>query len=136
MEPVYVWSLLAVIIVILSASCFFLGRSLISHRHKLKDFQKLKNQSILDDLELATSDQLLNELRTRKGKPFLMLSPMQGEDFSALSIEIHGIEPVSCFQMLQLATALTFQELRKRGVEIPDFNPGSNLGNEGEEWKQ
>ena len=136
-EPVYVWSLLGLVIVTLSAVCIFLGRSLLFLNVKLKEFQNIRTQSILDDLELATSDQLLNELRTRNGAPFLLLSPKQNEDFSSISIEIHNIEPVSSLQMLHLATALTFHELKKRGVEIPDLpGQGSQDNQEGEEWKQ
>jgi len=134
MEPIYVWSFLAVVVVILAASCIFLGRLVLAQRQKLKTFTDARHQSMLDDLDLATSEQLLGELRKRPGSPYLMLSPIQGEDHQGISIEIHNIPPVPCLQMLHMATNLTFHELKKRGVEIPDLHGGQD--EEGEEWKQ
>jgi hypothetical protein len=137
MEPIYVWSLMGTAIAVLAAACIYLGRLVLSQRHKLKTFTTARKQSMMDDLELATSDQLLGELRKRPGAPYLMLSPIQGEDHQGISIEIHNIPPVPCLQMLHMATSLTFHELKKRGVEIPDFPGGPDQEcEEGEEWKQ
>lgn len=135
MQPIYAWSLLGTVIAVLSAACIFLGRLVLSQRHKLSTFNTARKQSIMDDLELATSDQLLEELRKRPGAPYLMLSPINGEDHQGLSIEVHNIPPVPCFHMLHLATTLTFRELKKRGVDLPDFPPAGSP-EEGEEWKQ
>jgi len=141
MDPIYVWSILGTTIIVLAASCAYLGRLSLSQRHKLKEFTTARRHSIMEDLELATGEQLLGELRKRPGSPYLMLSPIQDADSSGLIIEIHNIPPIPCLQMLHMATSLTFHELKKRGVEIPDFPGGGpdqddQDDQDGEEWKQ
>lgn len=133
MEPIYAWYLMGTVIAVLAVICLTLGRMALSQRHKLKAINVARKQSMMDDLELATGEQLLGELRSRTGSPYMMISPIQGDDHQGLSLEIHNIAPVPCLQMLHMATNLTFHELKKRGVEIPDF-PGMP-SEEGEEWK-
>lgn len=140
MESIYVWSLLAIIIATLTVSFVCFGRIIIGQRHKIK---ALRQQSMLEDLELATSEQLLSELRRRNGQPYVLLSPMHNEDSHGITIEVHNISPIPCFHMLHMATGLTFQALKNRGVEIPDFDDNGfddngfygDIHDEGEEWK-
>lgn len=132
MNPLYVWAALAGVILILAISCVFLAYLVFNYRHNHKAHIQQRRQNMLEDLELATSDQLLAELRKRPGVPYLMLSPIEEADHKGMNIEIHNISPIPCLQMLHIATALTFRELKARGVDLPDspFPPP-----EGEEWK-
>jgi hypothetical protein len=111
----------------------FLFQVAYKARRDLKKLNDLRNKNMLEDLELATSDQLLGELRKRPGIPYLMLSPVSEEHHEGLSIEIHNIGPVPCLQMLQIATTLTYRELKSRGIELPEFPPPQI---EGDEWKK
>lgn len=141
MDPIHIVALGG--IAVLAIVCVVLGWLVRSQRHKLNAFIVARKQSILDDLELATGEQLLGELRKRSGTPYLMLSPIYSEDHQGLSIEVHNIQPIPCFHMLHMATNLTFLELKKRGVELPDF-PGGPDGpdfsggsdQDGEDWKK
>ena len=132
MNPLYVWGALADVILILAISCVALSYLVFNYRHKHKAHLQQRRQNMLEDLELATSDQLLGELRKRPGVPYLLLSPIEEADHKGMNIEIHNISPIPCLQMLYIATALTFRELKARGVDLPDnpFPPP-----EGEEWK-
>jgi hypothetical protein len=122
-QAFYLWLAMSLALFITAGLSVFLGVMLLRYRHKYKVHLERRKQGMLEDLELATSDQLLSELRSRPGCPFLMLSPMHGEDMQGLTIEVHNIPPVPCLSMLHLATALTFRELKSRGVEIPEFPP-------------
>ena len=127
-----VWAALVGVTIVLSVVCIFLAYKVLHYRNVHKAHLEIRKQGILEDLELATSDQLLGELRKRPALPYLMLFPLEGEDHKGLSIEVHNIPPVPCMQMLHVAAALTLQELKKRGVDIPDF-PSTE---DGEEWKK
>ena len=83
----------------------------------------------LVDLELATSEQLVKELRKRPGMPYLMIMKVENEDQAGLNIEVHNIpNPQQCFSMLQSATGFLFNEMKNRGI-----SPTSP--EDGEEWK-
>jgi hypothetical protein len=130
MEPIYVWGLLAIAQVISAGVIFYLSNVIFSQNRKIKEFNEARKKSMLDDLELATSEQLLTELRKRSGLAYLLVMPVNNEDKQGITIDIHNIPPVPCFHMLRLATSFTFHELKSHGVEIPDSEE-----EEGESWK-
>lgn len=132
MNPIILWSIMAGVIVVLAGVSVFLAYKVLEYRNNHKANVLHRREGLLEDLELATSDQLLTELRKRPGVPYLMLSPIEGEEHKGMSIEIHNIPPIPCLQMLHIATALTFRELKARGMEVPDFEPPPV---EGDEWK-
>jgi hypothetical protein len=137
MNPLIIWGIMAGVILILSVTCAFFGYKLMIYRsiHKANvAIVESRHQQLEENLELATSEQLLGELRKRPGVPYLMISPVQGEDHQGVSIEIHNIPPVPCLQMLHVATAMTFKTLKERGVPLPDF-PFTPPTVEGDEWK-
>lgn len=138
MNPLVIWGIMAGVIVILAATCVFLGYMLLVYRSNHKANIKLtetRRQNLEEELELATSDQLLGELRKRPGVPYLMISPIEAEDHGGMNLEIHNIPPIPCLQMLHVATAMTFRTLKERGMDLPDF-PFPPPTAEGDEWKQ
>jgi len=91
-----------------------------------KEASKLKKQlqmSLPEDLELATSEQLMDELRRRPQMKYILIMPIKSKDQQGLSVEIHGVPPDVSVAVLQAATFVTTKELRDRGHEIPDM-PG------------
>lgn len=138
MNPLVIWAVMAGVIIILAATCVFFGYKLLVYRsiHKANvALTEKRKKDMLEDLELATSEQLLGELRKRPGVPYVMISPIEAEDHGGMNLEIHNIPPVPCFQMLHVATTMTFQALKERGVDLPDF-PFPPPTVEGDEWKQ
>ena len=82
---------------------------------------KKQNQlSLEEDLELATSSQLLDELRKRPAYPYVMIQPQTSEDHMGLSIEIHNMSPAMSVSILKMATIVTTKELKERGVEMSE----------------
>ena len=139
MNPLYIWMPMIVAIVALSVTCVILSRIVFKYRHDHKVHVQHRKQNMLEDLELATSEQLMGELRKRTGFPYLLLSPIENEDNKGISIEIHNIQPIPCLQMLTIATSMTAHELKRNGVELPDGFPGfmpEGSEEDGEEWKQ
>ena len=106
---------------------------LIVQNQAIKALSEARKKAILEDLELATSDQLISELRSRHGFPYLMLFPKRNNDSMGVTVDIHNIKPELCVEMLHMAAFFIPMELKKRG-----FNPGfKNPDDEsGEEWKQ
>ena len=76
-----------------------------------------------ESLDLATTEQLLKELRERKGMPYIILFPIKEKDYNGITIESHGINQVSCFAMLHLAKAITAQNFKKNGIDPPRLPP-------------
>jgi len=83
---------------------------------------KLKND-IEDTLGLATSEQLVKQLRIRTNMPFILLLPIKERDYNGITIESHGINQTSCFAILHLAKAITAQNFKKNGMEPPKLPP-------------
>ena len=84
---------------------------------------------MLVDLDLATSEQLIKELRKRPGSPYLMISRVDNENQQGINIEVHNIHPQQCFSMLHNATGFILNEMKNRGItpeeEFGDSSPFS-----------
>lgn len=119
MNLFWVWGLLIFAIAVLGYSVFFLGTQYIKLRLDHESLKDKRSKGVLDDLCLATSEQLMAELRKRPGVPYLMLLPINDDLVQGISVEVHNIPPIPCLQMLSTAAKATVQELRNRGVEIP-----------------
>lgn len=110
-------------LVILSAACIVLSILLYRQSDRLRKIMTKKKESLLEDLELATSEQLLGELRKRPF-PYILIRPVEEQHMQGLNVEINGIPPVPTLCMLQTSAALTLKQLKERGYEIPEFpNP-------------
>jgi len=92
-------------------------------RGQNKELSLRFKQDLEESLDLATTEQLLKELRKRKGMPYIILFPIKEKDYNGITIESHGINQISCFAMLHLAKAITAQNFKKNGVEPPKLPP-------------
>ena len=102
-------------------------------RTKFENLSQLKNANMLVDLDLATSEQLVKELRKRPGNPYLMISKVDNENQAGLNIEVHNIpSPQQCFSMLHSATGYLLNEMKSRGI-LPSMPDSEDM--EGESWK-
>ena len=98
--------------------------------NKIKEIEKNRkalelklNYSLEESLELATAEQLLKQLRLRKNMPFVLLLPIKEKDFNGITIESHGISSSSSLAMLHLARAITIQNIKENGLELPKLPP-------------
>lgn len=107
-------------------SLIFGAATVIAVYLRAKDFatiKKLKNDlslSLVESLELATTDQLQNEARKRSF-PYIQLSPITEETRSGITIEVHNVNPSTALGMLKMATLITTKEMKERGVEMPEL---------------
>lgn len=77
-------------------------------------FTQKKSEELLVDLELATSDQLLSELKNRPMCPFLLVRPQE----QGVMVESHNIPPVPTAQMLTFAAFIVQKQLTSQGIEF------------------
>jgi predicted HTH domain antitoxin len=103
---------------LISGMVLFLGCVAITYRRRWLKFMDIKYKNLPIDLEMATTDQLLQELRDRN-VPYMFLRPTKKDEIFNLSMEIANIDPVEATQMLGVATALSVQELKRRGYDLP-----------------
>lgn len=77
-------------------------------------FTAKKNEELLVDLELATTDQLLYELKRRPMCPFLLVRPQE----QGVVVESHNIPPVPTAQMLTFAAFVVQKQLTSQGIDF------------------
>lgn len=109
-----------VALIALIALIVFLVWSLIKNQKLQKQLQK----NLEEDLELATSEQLMNELRKRPEYPYVILFPLKSENYHGFSIEIHGMPPTVALMTLRMAGVILVKEFIDRGIEIPEMEVG------------
>ena len=108
-------------------SGFILGASvltiflLIYRSIMLRKIESLQSQAVLDDLELATKEQLLNEFRKRPNNSYILLLPMSNKDEQGIKIELNRFTPYDSVGLLHLATSLIFRQMKNKGMSLPDL---------------
>lgn len=103
-----------------AVTIFWLVYSVVKSKKQVAQLKKQLQGSLVEDLELATSEQLMGELRRRPSHPYILLMPIKSQNHQGLSVEIHGVPPVMSLAVLRMATMVTTKELQERGVEIPE----------------
>jgi hypothetical protein len=90
---------------------------------KTKQVQKLEKKiqaDLPENLEFATTEQLFGEMRKRQSIPYVLLMPINKEDHSGLTIEIHNMPPAMSLSMMKMATVVTAKEMKQRGVDLSE----------------
>lgn len=77
-------------------------------------FAAKKNEEMLVDLELATTDQLLSELKNRPMCPFVLVRPQE----QGVVVESHNIPPIPTAQMLTVAAFVVQKQLTSQGIDF------------------
>lgn len=93
----------------------------IYHVLLLRKIEELKSQSLMEDLEYATKEQLLKEFRNRPNNSYILLCPMNTQDETGMRIELNSFTPYDSVSLLHLATMLIFKEMKKKGMSVPDL---------------
>jgi hypothetical protein len=72
------------------------------------------------DLDLATTEQLMDQLRKRPND-CIILSPVYTEDDATfgINVEVHGLDPVQACRVLKMSSILAMRELERQGIEVP-----------------
>jgi Flp pilus assembly protein TadB len=86
-----------------------------------RKIENMQSQSLLEDLEYATKEQLLKEFRNRPNNSYILLSPMNTQDETGMKIELNSFTPYDSVSLLHLATMLIFKEMKKKGMSVPDL---------------
>jgi len=102
-------------IVVVSVFNFFTIRRLKTEN------EFLKNQGVLEDLEYATTEQLLKEFRTRPDNTYLMMKAIDTKTIQGVKIELNRITPYDSITMLHLAINLIVREMKSKGMDVPDL---------------
>ena len=87
----------------------------------IRKIEFIQTQSLLEDLEFATKEQLLKEFRARPNNSYILLSPMNTKDEAGMKIELNSFTPYDSVSFLHLATMLIFREMKKKGMSVPSL---------------
>ena len=90
-------------------------------KNLIDQIKLLKAQSLLEDLEIATRDQLLQEFRKRPNNLYILLRTIVNKNEQGLKIEINGLSPYDGISLLHLATTVVFQEMKNKGMSVPEL---------------
>lgn len=90
--------------------------------HLVNKIELLQSQSVLEDLELATKEQLLKEFRNRPDNSYILLMPLNTNEEAGMKIELNRFTPYDSVTMLHLATNLIFKEMKNHGMEVPNLS--------------
>lgn len=86
----------------------------------------MKRNDVLQDLDLATSEQLLSELRRRPSIACMILTPCKTSGGSnSIEMQTFNIPAIAAAQMLTMATKMTIEDLKKQGINYSDLPYGS-----------
>jgi hypothetical protein len=90
----------------------------------IKENKKKKEEGLLVDLELATTDQLFAELQKRPEQPYLLVRP----DSTGVRVESHNIPPVPTVHILTAAAFIVQKSLAQQGIDFdgPKFSMGDD----------
>lgn len=82
----------------------------------------MQHRAILEDLELATCEQLLKEFRGRPDNIYVILTPIDNKDEQGIKIELNNISAYDGLVMLKLASTILHREMESRGMKVPDLD--------------
>jgi hypothetical protein len=90
----------------------------------IKENKKKREEALLVDLELATTDQLFEELQKRPQQPYLLVRP----DNTGVRVESHNIPPVPTAHILTAAAFIVQKSLAQQGIDFdgPKFTMGDD----------
>lgn len=83
--------------------------------------ERLKIQGVLEDLQYATTEQLLKEFRNRPKNIYVLMKPINTPQEQGVKIELNGISPFDSVTMMHLALSLVRREMQNQGMEIPEL---------------
>jgi hypothetical protein len=89
--------------------------------YMLRHIKLLQSQYLLEDLELATKEQLLTEFRNRPNNSYILLMPMSSKEEMGMKIELNSFKPYDSVNLLHLATTLIFREMKNKGMSVPEL---------------
>lgn len=100
---------------------FGMFKLLLIYKQNINVLNSNISSNFKETLELATSEQLLKELRKRKNIPFVILFPVKEKDYNGIKIETHSMNSMASLAMLHLAREIAIQNMKRKGEETPQF---------------
>lgn len=94
----------------------------IRHMGVRNELSLVQSRAIMEDLELATTDQLLKEFRGRPENVYVILTPIDNKEEQGLKIELNNISAYDGLVMLKLASTIIHREMESRGMKVPDLD--------------
>lgn len=84
----------------------------------LENLKKEAKNSLEESLDLATSEQLISNLRKRVKNPYILIIPSKIPDTEGMIVEVHDVDPVFSLSILKNAFVVTTQQLKARGYNV------------------
>ncbi|RTK93150.1 MAG: hypothetical protein EKK64_10750 [Neisseriaceae bacterium] len=108
-------SLITTLVIFAILSFYFYFKK---NKKKIEDLKKESKLSLEESLDLATSEQLISNLRKRVKNPYVLITPSKIPDAEGMIVEIHDVEPVFALSILKNAFVVTVRELKAKGYNV------------------
>ena len=99
--------ILTLVVMALSRSLYNKETSINSLKKELDEIKSVKQSNLEEDLALATSENLFEELKKRKHVSYILIKPNKTTVEKTLIIDIHEMSIEQCLSTLSLAYNLT-----------------------------
>jgi len=109
----------ALVVIVLVAS-FLLFAFFVVRSYAVEN-ERLKIQGVLEDLQYATTDQLLKEFRSRPKNIYVLIKPIDTPQEQGFKIELNGMSLFNSLTMMHLGLNLVRREMQNKGMEIPEL---------------
>lgn len=100
-----------VVVVCMAAVQIVLGYFFVKYYELANQQAKLLESNLDVDLDLATSDQLLFELRKRQIEYIMLRPDMSKPGEVSLTVEVHGIPPIPACGVIKTASDISLKQL-------------------------
>lgn len=108
------------LIVVILLGSFLLFAFFVVRSYAVEN-ERLKIQGVLEDLQYATTEQLLKEFRNRPKNIYVLMKPIDTSQEQGVKIELNGITPFDSVTMMHLGLSLVRREMQNQGMEIPEL---------------
>lgn len=104
-----------------------------------KELNAIKQHAMLEDLALATCEDLITELRNRDNYPYVIIRPSKSDDVLGLTVDAHKVELMECLKYLTISAKITLEKLIENGsitprpMDFEDFGPHYGEDTNGED---
>ena len=76
-------------------------------------YDNLLKKNILDDLDLATTEQLFDEIKKRHDRPFILIFPEDRSKKMGIKIDVSSLSPEQLMEILKMSLTVVSNQVNR-----------------------